>query len=106
MRLKTEALRRKTWFRALSRIERSIVDLTIQCVERVRSRTLAKVVLKILDKLLKTLEEVFIHRAEKIGLEIAQRLSEIALKWGNRQVWVWKYDLRFATFLGVNALNM
>jgi len=105
MKIKTNALRRKVWFKALSRVERSIIDLTIRCVEIVRSNALIKTLLTILDKLLKTLEEDYLKKMETIGREIAERICEIASKWGNPHAWLWKYDLRFVRFLGVNTVN-
>lgn len=105
LKIKTNALRRKVWFKALSRVERSIIDLTIRCVERVRSNALIKTLLTILDKLLKTLEEDYLKKVETIGREIAERICEIASKWGNPHAWLWKYDLRFVRFLGINTVN-
>jgi len=40
--LKLRALRDGVWFKALSRIDRKLVDLTIRVVGSVRSATLAK----------------------------------------------------------------
>jgi len=105
MKIKVRALRRKVWFRALSRVERGIVDLTIRCVEKIQSYTLMKTVLGIVDKLLRTLEENYLRKVEKIGREIVQKICEIAWKWGNRLALVWKYDIRFVRFLGANAIN-
>ncbi len=105
MKIKVRALRRKVWFKALSRVERGIIDLTIRCVERIRSHALMKTVLAIVDKLLRTLEEGYLKRVERIGREIAQKICEIACKWGNLHALIWKYDVNFVRFLGVNTLN-
>jgi hypothetical protein len=64
-----------------------------------------KTVVAILDKLLETLEEDYLKRVERIGREIAEKICEIAGRWGNPDAWTWKYDLRFIKFLGVNATN-
>jgi len=48
--LRRRALRSKAWFR-LERVERAVVELTIKVVERVRSSTLARMILGIADKL-------------------------------------------------------
>ena len=45
---KKAALRHGVWFRALSRVERGILDLTTRYVVRIRSPTLANVVTAIL----------------------------------------------------------
>ena len=104
-KIKARALRRKVWFKALSRVERGIIDLTIRCVERIRSHALMKTVLAIIDKLLRTLEESYLKKVERAGREIARKICEIAWKWGNSHALTWKYDINFVRFLGVNALN-
>lgn len=105
MRIKVRALRRKVWFKALSRVERAIVDLTIRCVEKIRSHYLEKTLSNIVDKILKTLEAEFLEKAQKIGHEIARKVCSLASEWGNLSATTWVYDLNFAKFLGVNALN-
>jgi hypothetical protein len=103
--IRTRALRRGAWFKVLSRVERSIVDLTIRCVDRIHSDVLMRTVVAILDKLLETLEEEYLKRVECLGQEIAQKMCEIAARWGNPHAWLWKCDLSFIKFLGVNASN-
>ena len=105
LKAKTRALRQKIWFRALSKVERSIVDLTIRCVEKIRSQILAEIILTILNKLFTALDKGYLHQAEKIGHEIAEKICRVALKWGNLQAKTWKHDRNFVRFLGVNALN-
>lgn len=104
-KVKTRALRKGVWYKVLPRIERSIVDLTIRCVERISSDVLMKTVVAILDKLLQSLEEDYLKRVERIGREIAEKICEIARRWGNPHAWTWKYDFSFVKFLGVNAAN-
>ena len=105
MRIKTKALRRGVWFRVTSRLERGIVDLTIRCVERIRSPLLARIVSEIIRKIMRTLESGFVKMAEKIGAEIADRICRIAAAWGNKTASNWKKDLSFVRFLGVNAID-
>jgi hypothetical protein len=105
MKIKTRALRQRVWFRALSRVERGIIDLTIGCVEKVRSPILVQTLLRIISKILGTLEEGFMIKAETVGREIAEKLCVFAERWGNKTLSVWKYDRGFVKFLGVNALN-
>jgi hypothetical protein len=62
-------------------------------------------VVAILNKLLRTLEESYLRRLERAGREIAQRVCEIAWKWGNSLALAWKYDMSFVRFLGLNVLN-
>jgi hypothetical protein len=105
MKIKVRALRQKIWFKALSRVERGLIDLTIRCVERIRSHTLMKAVLAVVDKLLKTLDEEFLQKAERLGRKIVEKVSFVALNWGNRNALMWKWDLDFVRFLGVIVVN-
>jgi len=105
MKARARALRQRFWFKALSRAERSIVDLTIRCVERVRSRVLTRIVSQIVAKILKILKPSLLETAMRVGREIADEVCEIAEKWGNMSASRWKHDLRFIRFLGVNTVN-
>ncbi|RLI44627.1 hypothetical protein DRO69_06950 [Candidatus Bathyarchaeota archaeon] len=105
MKIKARALRHRVWFKILSKAERAIIDLTIKCVERIRSRILTNVISKILDKILKTLKNNFLDIVNKVGRETVERLCRIAKKWGNKAASSWKYDLVFIRFLGINATN-
>lgn len=105
MKARARALRQRIWFKTLSRVERGILDLTIRCVERVRSRVLTRTVTDIVAKILKTLKPSFLETTMRVGREIADELSGIALKWGNMTASRWKHDLGFIRFLGVTAVN-
>lgn len=105
IKVKTRALRLNVWFKALSRTERAIMDLTVKYVERVRSHTLEETISSIIDKILKALESRFLSNAEKVGREIMEKLGEIAEKWGNKTASEWKFDIGFIRFLGINAVN-
>lgn len=105
MKIRSRALRTRVWFRALSKVERAIVDLTIKCVEKVRSNVLARTISTIVNKLMESLEEDFMTRAEMIGYKVAEKLYIIGERWGNKACSTWKCDKCFVKFLGVNALN-
>jgi hypothetical protein len=105
MKVRARAVRQGIWFRALSRMERGVFDLTVRCVERIRSCVLAGMVSNIVDKLLRTLKPSFLETAMRVGGEIADEVSEIALGWGNAGAYSWRRDLGFARFLGVTAVN-
>jgi len=105
MKIKAKALRRRVWFTALSRVERCIVDLTIRCVEEVRSPVLAKTILNVINKILKTLESGFLEKLNRVGSAIVEKIFRIALGWGNRNASSWKQDSSFIRFLGLNAVN-
>ena len=85
--------------------EIAIIDLTIKCVEKIRSPTLAKAITRIIGKLAETLQKTFIEKAQEIGTEISKRIVEIAQEWGNKKSSEWETDDNFIKFLGVTALN-
>lgn len=105
LRVKSRALRMNIWFQTLSRTERAIMDLTVRCVERIRSHLLEATISSILEKILEALGCGFLERAEETGRQIAERMCEIAQKWGNKQASKWKFDADFVRFLGINAVN-
>jgi len=68
VKLKTLAVRRGLWFKALSALERATVDLTIRVVEKVRSPTLKSVLRSIAFKVIEALKSrSFKERAVAIG---------------------------------------
>jgi len=105
MKVKARALRRRVWFKALSRMERGIVDLTIRCVEKVKSPVLTRAIMDIIGKVLKTLENGFLEMVKRVGSAVAEKICEIAERWGNENASSWKHDSGFIRFLGVNAVN-
>ena len=96
------ALRHRVWFRLLNRVERGIIDLTVRYVDSIKSVTLAKVVTAIMDKLQCALESVVDRLMRTVGLPLAQKISDIAVSWGNRLASMWADDRAFARFLVVN----
>jgi hypothetical protein len=105
VKIKTRALRSHLWFKTLSKIERSIIDLTIRCVTTIRSQTLQNALVNIACKITRALDDRFLPRAEKIGRKLAESLSNIGQKWGNKTASNWKTDRNFSRCLGVNHLN-
>ncbi len=93
------ALRRHIWFKTLNRVERAIIDLTVQCTNNVKSTRLAKLLTAIISKLQSALENKIDKLAKTIGLPLAEKISSIALSWGNRSAKSWSYDRSFAVFL-------
>jgi hypothetical protein len=105
VKLKLKAMRAGVWFRALPRIDRVLVDLTIKVASNVRSVALAKCILSIMRKLEGLLESKFVRAIREIGFSIACKLSLFAQKWGNIVAKSWVSDVRFARFLAVMNLN-
>lgn len=104
-KVKSKARRSGIWYETLSKTERAIIDLTIKCVEKVRSPTLAKAITRIVSKISETLEKGFIQKAQEIGSDLAKQIARIAQKWGNKKSPNWQHDTSFITFLGITALN-
>ena len=92
--LKTRGLRRRVWFRVLDRIERGLVDLTIRWVDNVRSGRLTEILLRILVKLGRAMEEGM-ARVLLVGRELALRASVLAVRWGNVDAYSWRSDHGF-----------
>src|SRR5712692_4690598 len=92
--MKVRALRRRVWYRALDRIERGLLDLTIRWVDKVRSGLMARVLLRILVKLAQAMEQGMV-RVLRAGKELALRASCLAVEWGNSQAYTWRFDQSF-----------
>ena len=105
VKLKLRAMRSGVWFRALPRIDRVLVDLTIKVTSNVRSVTLAKCILSITRKLEGLLESKLVRAIREIGFSLACKLSLFAQKWGNIVAKSWVSDVGFARFLAVMNLN-
>jgi len=104
IQLKSKAMRSGVWFKALARIDRVLVDLTIRVTETVRSASLAKGIFTVLCKL----EGLLTSRLESLklaGRPIAVALSSIAQKWGNLSAKSWETDSNFAIFLTIIHTN-
>jgi hypothetical protein len=103
--LKHLALRKRVWYRCLSHLERSIIDLTVQCVECIKSSKLATVVTAIVQKLDTAMESMVDRLVWSVGFSLTQKISEIANKLGNISAKSWATDRVFARYLAVMALN-
>ena len=100
-KLKSVALRRRVWFRVLTRIERGVLDLTMRCVDNIRSTKLAKVVTAILSKLQSTLESFADQKVRTIGRSLAEKMSAIAVGWGNHSARKWAGEDGYARYLAL-----
>jgi hypothetical protein len=105
IKLKMKAMRSGVWFRALRRIDRVLIDLTIKVVGNIRSITLAKSILSITRKLEALLESRFVRAIREIGFSLAHKLSLLAQKWGNKAAKEWANDSGFVRYLAVMKLN-
>jgi hypothetical protein len=105
IKLRLKAMRAGVWFRALPRIDRVLVDLTIRVASNVRSVTLAKSILAVTRKLEGFLESSLLRAFREVGFPLAQKLSVVAQKWGNNSAEKWASDLSFMNFLAVMHIN-
>jgi hypothetical protein len=103
--LKVRALRRRVWFKVLTPLERSILNLTLKIVEKVRSRFLAKILCRIADKLNEALKSGVERLMETAGRALAKKIAAIAVSWGNIAAFEWAFDEDFVKFLTINELN-
>jgi len=101
--VRIKALRSRIWFK-LSIEERSIIDLTIKCVKKVRSRVLRNVLTNIMLKILNLVEDISI-KALEIGFMIARRYVFQALKWGYAKALSWLKDEAYIFHLGISCIN-
>jgi len=105
LRLKSRALRRGVWFRVLSRIDRVLVDLTVNVVDGVHGFRLAKALWSVVKKLEAALENRVLRAVNEVGYDLAGKLSLLAQKWGNRSAKDWAHDRSFARFLAIVRIN-
>ena len=105
IKLKTRALRKGVWYRAISKLERACIDVVISVVERVRSRLLTKVLFSVFSKLEEALESRVQFLTREIGSKLVHELSQIAQKWGYKGAERWVNDVNFERYLAVTRMN-
>ncbi len=92
------------WFRALQRIDRVLVELTIRVACNVRSAILTQRILAVTRKL-QELENTFQLSIREIGFPLAQKVSIFAQNWGNQGAKNWANDGVFAGYLTMMQLD-
>ena len=105
VKLRLKAVRAGVWFRALPRIDRVLVDLTIKVASNIRSFTLARNLLAVIGKLEGLLEGSLSRALREVGFPLAQKLSLTAQNWGNVSAESWPSDSSFIRFLAVMHIN-
>jgi len=105
VKVKLKAMRAGVWFKALPRIDRVLVDLTIRVADSIRSFSLAKCLLSVTRKLEGLLESKLSRTMREIGFPLACKLSLIAQKWGNNNAQEWAKDMNFVRYLAAMNLN-
>jgi len=104
-RIKRKCLRRGAWFRSLSVTERGIINLTIKCVEKVRSRRLVDTLNNIIAKIADILESRFMKLVRSVGIPLAEKAGRLAQSWGNKSAHMWATDPGLARYLTVQQLS-
>jgi hypothetical protein len=104
-KLRLRAVRAGVWFRALPRIDRVLVDLTIRVARRVRSAALAENLLSVARKLEGLLEGKVSRAIREVGYPLACRLGLIAQSWGHEGAEAWGSDEGFARYLAAMSIN-
>ena len=105
IRIKHKAIRLKVWYK-LNNIERTIIDLTIKCVNKIKSIKLKNVILKILNKIKEIFENDFLNKIYENGLKEIIKIIKIAYSWGNRNSLNWIKDKSFIFYLGIKKINI
>ena len=82
-RLRLKAKRSGLWFRALRRIDRALVDLTIFVADGVRSAVLARSLSSVVKKLEELAESRLQRVTREVGVFLARKRALLAQKWGN-----------------------
>jgi hypothetical protein len=103
--LKLKARRSGVWFKVLSRLDRELVNLTIEVADEVRSLRLAEALSTIARKVEDSLKTRISKTLCEIGFPLARRLGSLAKKWGNAFAQGWMSDLSFAKFLAIMHIN-
>jgi len=103
--VRRKALRRRVWYSALDRVERGILSLTSRIVDRVESRVLGVMLVKIIVKLKEALKSPFVKRMETYGVDMAGKLAEQAVEWGYGDVRGWVMDMGFSGYLTLLDFN-
>jgi hypothetical protein len=99
------ALRKRIWYKVIDGIERGIINLTISIVDNVKSHTLEKEIIKILNKLKEASKNIFSTHYEIFGLNKVKELVEIAMSFGNTSALKWINDETYAKLVTVNDIN-
>jgi hypothetical protein len=103
--LRLRTVRCGVWFKRLCRYERNLLELVIRVTKLVRSQLLAKLLYRIVNRLLNALDGRVALLMRTIGRSVAQRLTKTAQRWGNVSASKWLDDPGFTQYLAVMHLN-
>jgi len=103
--IRARSLMKRIWFRELTSVERSLMNLTIRVVDEVKSSKLGSLLSAIVRRLEEALESKFLRRAREKGAELAERFAQIAYSWGYVKAHSWVRDRAYVLYLGVSSMN-
>ena len=106
IRLKT--LRRGVWFKAITNLERNMLVLAAQIVNRVESIVLGFELGKIIRKLKDAMTSLFTKQIKAFGIPYARIIVNLAVGWGYLTVKDWNSDkglVRYLTMIQIKQLS-
>ena len=103
-KLRLKALRKGCWFKALKQNERTLLNLTISIVQRVRSFLLVRAISRLVSKLCEAMESKISRLMRTKGCLLAEHVSKIAQNWGNNVAKKWANDDCFIQYLTINNI--
>jgi alkylhydroperoxidase/carboxymuconolactone decarboxylase family protein YurZ len=103
--LRLKARRSGVWFKALSRLDRALINLAIKVAYKVRSQKLAEALLNVINKVKEAVGNSVSQAIYMFGFPIARKLGLLAKKWGNPFAESWMSDVSFARFLAIMHIN-
>ena len=105
MKIKYKALRKKTWFTSIDRVERAIFSLATEIKECVKSSLLCIQIMKIVSKLKSACESSFLRHMNNFGYRRVRAIQIYAASFGYNNVNELGRDpgfLKYITFLDFN----
>ncbi|MEM2971951.1 MAG: hypothetical protein QW270_05960 [Candidatus Bathyarchaeia archaeon] len=103
--LRLKARRSGVWFKALSRIDRALINLAIKVADKVRSPRLTEALLNVMSKVKNSVGNRISQAICMFGFPLARKLGLLAKKWGNLFAESWMSDVSFARFLAIMHIN-
>jgi len=95
------ALRNGKWYK-LHPMERAVLTLASKVLTRVKSKTLKEIIIKTLEKISESL--LLKWKVLYIGMQLARRRVEQAIKLGNYKAKDWLKDFGYIWYLGWSYL--
>ena len=104
-KIRREAMRKHIWYKTLSTLERSILDLASKYIKKPKSPILIDILAKIVVKIKKAAKTPILRLIEQIGRPLAKKISQIAKKWGNKNAESWASNKIFQKYLTIIEIN-